>query len=83
MRMGSGRATAQQGGTQEVGQGFNQLKQGVKEGAEKVHRLPHVFKTALAAAMRQTATWASARCALTGFEHVLHCCAQHQEAVNS
>ncbi|KAK9839421.1 hypothetical protein WJX81_001225 [Elliptochloris bilobata] len=31
-----GRATTQQGGTQEVGQGFNQLKQGVKEGAQKV-----------------------------------------------
>ena len=41
--MAAGRATTQQGGTQEVGQGFNQLKQGVKEGAEKVRRRPHVL----------------------------------------
>ena len=42
--MGAGHATTQQGGTQEVGQGFNQLKQGVKEGAEKARQAALVLK---------------------------------------
>lgn len=32
----AGRATSQQGGTQEVGQGVNTLKSAVKEGAQNV-----------------------------------------------
>ena len=47
VRVRIGRATTQQGGTQEVGQGFNKLKQGVKEGAQKVRRLQHAVQLPL------------------------------------
>ena len=71
MRTGAGRATTQQGGTQEVGQGFNQLKQGVKEGAEKVRRLPHTLKDCPCSGMVTDVHLGRARSAMTR----VHACA--------